>query len=333
MSDSDANATGRTVLEVSGLSTWFGPDAAPVRAVDGVSFTLERGRTVALVGESGCGKTVTGLSIMGLVPAGGRVVAGRVLLDGRNLLDLDQEEMTTVRGRQIAMVFQEPMTSLNPLMTVGNQITEMLRFHLGMAPGAASDRAAELLALVGFPQPARILKEYPHRLSGGMRQRAMIAIALSCDPLVLIADEPTTALDVTIQAQLLELLEGLSARVDTAILLITHNLAVVSEAADRVVVMYCGQVVESAPTAELFARPLHPYTRALLACIPSIDGPRRRLGAIGGTVPSPAALPPGCRFAPRCPHAFGPCPQAVPGITEPEPGRLVRCYLHGGSTR
>ncbi len=322
-----------SLLEVRELCTWFGPDDAPVRAVDGVSFRLERGQTVALVGESGCGKSVTGLSIMQLVPAGGRIVGGEVRLGGKELIRLDRQEMTRIRGRRMAMVFQEPMTSLNPLMTVGEQIAEMLRRHLGLTRGQATGRSAELLAEVGFPRPRRLLGEYPHRLSGGMRQRVMIAMAQSCDPELLIADEPTTALDVTVQAQILELLRGLTARADTAILLITHDLAVVSETADHVVVMYAGLVVESAPTRVLFSRPLHPYTQGLLACVTSITQAKKRLRPIRGTVPAPNALPTGCRFAPRCPRAFARCPSAVPPLVEVEDGHQVRCYLHPGGTR
>ena len=327
---SGAPATGVSLLEVRDLCTWFGPEATPVRAVDGVSLTLERRQTVALVGESGCGKSVTGLSIMRLVPAGGRIVGGEVRLDEKELIGLDHDEMTKIRGRRMSMVFQEPMTSLNPLMTVGEQIAEMLRYHLSLSRRQAIERSVELLDEVGFARPKRLLGEYPHRLSGGMRQRVMIAMALSCDPELLIADEPTTALDVTIQAQVLELLKRLAARVGTTVLLITHDLAVVSEVADHVYVMYAGLVVESAPTRLLFSRPLHPYTQGLLACVTSISEAKRRLRPIRGTVPAPDALPPGCRFAPRCPRAFARCPSAVPPLVEVEEGHQVRCYLHPG---
>ncbi len=327
---SGAPATGVSLLEVRDLCTWFGPEATPVRAVDGVSLTLERRQTVALVGESGCGKSVTGLSIMRLVPAGGHIIGGEVRLDGKELIGLDHGEMTRIRGRRMSMVFQEPMTSLNPLMTVGEQIAEMLRYHLSLSRRQAIERSVELLDEVGFARPKRLLGEYPHRLSGGMRQRVMIAMALSCDPELLIADEPTTALDVTIQAQVLELLKRLAARVGTTVLLITHDLAVVSEVADHVYVMYAGLVVESAPTRLLFSRPLHPYTQGLLACVTSISEAKRRLRPIRGTVPAPDALPPGCRFAPRCPRAFARCPSAVPPLVEVEEGHQVRCYLHPG---
>ncbi len=327
---SEGASAAEIALEVRDLSTWFSTGGAPVRAVDGVDLRMRRRQTVALVGESGCGKSVTGLSIMRLIPAGGRIVSGSVKLGGRSLLDLDDAAMARVRGRGLSMVFQEPMTSLNPLMTVGDQITEMLRYHLGHNRKTAAGRAVELLAEVGFAHPRRMLGEYPHRLSGGMRQRAMIAIALSCDPTVLIADEPTTALDVTIQAQILELLKRLTERVDTAILLITHDLAVVSEVADHAYVMYAGLVVESAPTSAVFSRPLHPYTKGLLACVTSMSGPRDRLKPIRGAVPSPDSLPPGCRFAPRCPRAFAACPSAVPPLLEVEPDHFVRCYLYGG---
>ncbi len=329
---SGAPSTRVSLLEVRDLRTWFGPEATPVRAVDGVSFTLERRQTVAIVGESGCGKSVTGLSLMGLVPAGGRIAGGAVRLDGTDLIGLDHGEMTRIRGRRLSMVFQEPMTSLNPLMTVGEQIEEMLRYHLSLSRRQAVERSVELLDAVGFSRPKRLLGEYPHRLSGGMRQRVMIAMALSCEPELLIADEPTTALDVTIQAQVLELLRRLAAQVDTAVLLITHDLAVVSEVADHVYVMYAGLVVESAPTRVLFSKPLHPYTQGLLACVTSISESKRRLRPIRGTVPPPDALPPGCRFAPRCPHAFARCPSAVPGLVEVEAGHQVRCYLHPGGT-
>ncbi len=317
-------------LVVEDLRTWFLRGDATVKAIDGLDLRIDRNETVALVGESGCGKSMTGLSIMGLVPSGGQIVSGRILLDGRDLTRLTDREMERVRGRDVSMVFQEPMTSLNPLMTIGEQIMEVLRYHLGHTSDQAKRGAEQLLSLVGFARPRRLIGEYPHRLSGGMRQRVMIAIALACEPRLVIADEPTTALDVTIQAQILELLQELSQRVRSAILLITHDLAVVSEVADRVVVMYAGQAVESAPTDRLFDNPCHPYTRGLLDCIPAIEGPVTRLRSIAGSVPRPDALPPGCRFAPRCPVAFDRCPLAVPRMIEVEPEHQVRCYLFDG---
>jgi peptide/nickel transport system ATP-binding protein len=326
------------VLIVEDLHTWFSQGRAPshrdtpVRAVDGLDLRIGRNETVALVGESGCGKSVTGLSIMGLVPAGGRIVSGSIRLAGRELTGLSDPEMGRVRGREVSMVFQEPMTSLNPLMTIGEQIMEVVRHHLEYTPEQARSRALDLLAMVGFANPQRLIGEYPHRLSGGMRQRVMIAIAIACEPQLVIADEPTTALDVTIQAQILELLHELSGRVSTAILLITHDLAVVSEVADRVVVMYAGQAVETARAGELFDEPRHPYTRGLVDCIPTIDGPVARLRSIPGSVPRPDALPPGCRFAPRCPHAFDRCPTAVPALYETGDGHAARCYLYDAPT-
>jgi peptide/nickel transport system ATP-binding protein len=316
------------VLIVEDLHTWFSHGDSSIRAVDGLDLRIGRNETVALVGESGCGKSVTGLSIMRLVPAGGNIVSGSIRLGDRELTQLSEREMGRVRGREVSMIFQEPMTSLNPLMTIGEQIMEVIRYHLGYTPEQARKRVMDLLALVGFASPARLLGEYPHRLSGGMRQRVMIAIAIACEPQLLIADEPTTALDVTIQAQILELLGELSQRVSTAILLITHDLAVVSEVADRVAVMYSGQAVETAPAKRLFDAPRHPYTRGLVECIPGINGPVTRLRSIPGSVPRPDALPLGCRFAPRCPHAFGRCTTAVPAFYEVGDSHAARCYLY-----
>lgn len=326
-------------LIIENLRTWFpqgrtpSDGLAPIKAVDGLDLRIGHNETVALVGESGCGKSMTGLSIMGLIPSGGRIQSGSIRLGGRELTELSEGEMSHIRGRNVSMVFQEPMTSLNPLMTIGEQIMEMTRYHLGYTPARARTRAIELLDMVGFSNPARYLGEYPHRLSGGMRQRVMIAIAIACEPQLLIADEPTTALDVTIQAQILELLQDLAQRVSTAILLITHDLAVVSEVADRVVVMYAGQAVETAPAAELFDNPRHPYTRGLVGCIPTIDGPVVRLNAIPGSVPRPDSLPPGCRFAPRCPHAFDRCPTAIPPFYTISGNHAARCFLYDESTR
>jgi len=325
------------LLTVDDLQTWFRAGEVIARAVDGVSFDLRRGETLALVGESGSGKSVTALSIMRLVPIPpGEIAGGSVRFRGRNgetrdLLRLTEPEMRRVRGDEIGMIFQEPMSSLNPLLTVGEQIAEVVRLHRGLSHSAAQKHAVEMLARVNIPDPKRRVREYPHRLSGGMRQRVMIAMALACNPTLLIADEPTTALDVTIQAQILELIRNLQGELQMSVLFITHNLGVVAQIADRVAVMYGGRVVEQGAVGTVFARPLHPYTRALLRSIPTVSGgggrdPSRRLTAIPGQVPSPMALPPGCPFAPRCPLAFGPCHEAPPPREEALPGHHVRCY-------
>jgi oligopeptide/dipeptide ABC transporter ATP-binding protein len=284
--------------------------------VDGVSWDVGEGETVALVGESGCGKSVSALSIMRLVaePAG-RIVGGEILFQGRNLLALSEEEMRRVRGRQIAMIFQEPMTSLNPVLTVGRQVTEGLEIHLGLARAAARQRAVELLAMVGIPDPERRLRQYPHQFSGGMRQRMMIAMALACNPPLVLADEPTTALDVTIQAQILELMKDLSRRLGAAMLIITHNLGVVARYADRVNVMYAGRIIERGTARALYAHPRHPYTLGLLRSVPRLDEPRReRLAPIEGQPPDLARLPPGCAFAPRCLFRVERCLREAPPL-------------------
>jgi oligopeptide/dipeptide ABC transporter ATP-binding protein len=304
------------LLEVRNLTTQFATRAGVVRAVDGVSWDVGEGETVALVGESGCGKSVSALSIMRLVaePAG-RIVGGEILFQGRNLLALSEEEMRRVRGRQIAMVFQEPMTSLNPVLTVGRQLTEGLEIHLGLTVAAARQRAVELLALVGIPDPERRLPQYPHQFSGGMRQRMMIAMALACNPSLVLADEPTTALDVTIQAQILELMKDLSRRLRVAMLIITHNLGVVARYADRVNVMYAGRIIERGTARELYAHPRHPYTLGLLRSVPRLDEPRReRLAPIEGQPPDLARLAPGCAFAPRCPFRVERCLREAPPL-------------------
>ena len=316
------------LLEVKNLRTEFRSGGSVFAAVDGVSFTLEPGETLGIVGESGCGKSVTSLSIMRLVPnPPGRIVAGEVRLQGRNLLDLPESEMRAVRGDAISMIFQEPMTSLNPVHTVGEQIVEGVLLHRPMGKAEARARALEMLRLVKIPSPETRLDEYPHQLSGGMRQRVMIAMALSCDPQVLIADEPTTALDVTIQAQILDLLRDLRERTGAAIMLITHDLGVVAETADRVIVMYAGRIVEEATVASLFADPQHPYTLGLLGSIPRLgsDGDEA-LTAIEGVVPNPFALPAGCRFSPRCPLAEGRCHTEQPTLQEIGPGHRVACF-------
>ena len=306
------------LLEVKGLRTEFRSGGSVFAAVDGVSFTLQPGETLGIVGESGCGKSVTSLSIMRLVPnPPGRVAAGEIRFEGRNLLDLPEAEMQAVRGDAISMIFQEPMTSLNPVQTVGDQIVEAIRLHRPVGVAEARARAVEMLRLVKIPSPETRLDEYPHQLSGGMRQRVMIAMALACDPKILIADEPTTALDVTIQAQILDLLRDLRSRTGTAIMLITHDLGVVAEIAHRVIVMYAGRIVEEAPVDLLFADPQHPYTLGLLGSIPRLgsDGDERLI-AIEGTVPNPFALPAGCRFSPRCPLADDKCRSEAPELRE-----------------
>ena len=320
------------VLEVADLSVRFRTDGGVVPAVNGISFTLDRGETLALVGESGSGKSVTSLAIMRLTPAPPLCdVRGSVTLreaDGtaRNLLALPEPEMREVRGSRVAMIFQEPATSLNPVLTLGEQIAEPMRYHRGMARAAAAREAERLLDLVGIPDARRRLEGYPHQLSGGMRQRAMIAIALACEPAVLIADEPTTALDVTVQAQILELLRELQARTGMALMFITHNLGVVAEIANKVVVLYAGRVVEQAPLEPLFRHPLMPYTSGLLRSVPRLTGLREQLTAIPGNVPDPARLPNGCSFAPRCEHIIaGRCDVAVPDLDAADAEHLVRC--------
>jgi len=318
-----------SLLEVRNLSTTFMTTAGVVRAVDGVSWDVQEGETVALVGESGCGKSVSALSIMRLVaePAG-RIESGEIIYKGRDLLKLPDEEMRGVRGREIAMIFQEPMTSLNPVLTIGRQLTEGLEIHLKMAPPAARARAVELLAMVGIPDPARRLGQYPHHFSGGMRQRMMIAMALACNPSLILADEPTTALDVTIQAQILELMRDLSRRLGVAMLIITHNLGVVARYADRVNVMYAGRIIERASAAELYANPRHPYTLGLLRSVPRLDEPRRaRLAPIEGQPPDLTRLPPGCAFAPRCAYRVERCAEASPPLAPVDAaGHVSACW-------
>ncbi len=313
------------ILEVRDLRTSFHTREGEGRAVDGVSFHLDRGETLGLVGESGCGKSVTALSILGLVAPPGRIGGGQILLSGRDLLTLPEKDMRQVRGDEVAMVFQEPMSSLNPVLTCGRQIEEAVRLHQGGSRQEAKARAIEMMHLVGIPAPEQRVDDYPHQLSGGMRQRVMIAIALSCSPDVLIADEPTTALDVTIQAQILKLLEKLQAEFHMAILLITHDLGVVAEVADRVAVMYSGQIVETATTKDLFASPRHPYTRGLLRSIPHLDGRQERLEVIPGRVPEATSLPFGCRFHPRCSLAESACEATDQSLEECGVDHEVRC--------
>jgi peptide/nickel transport system ATP-binding protein len=331
--DEAAAAPGEAALVVENLSTYFYTRQGIVKAVNDVTFTLERGEVLAIVGESGCGKSITALSLMRLVPEPpGRIVSGSVRLDSTDLMKLDEPAMRQIRGNDISMIFQEPMTSLNPVMTIGRQIAEALILHQNMSRAAALTRAEEMLALVRIPEPAQRAREYPHQLSGGMRQRAMIAMALACNPKILIADEPTTALDVTIQAQILDLIVELQRRLGTAVILITHDLGVVAETARRVIVMYAGRKVEEAPVEELFARPLHPYTRGLMASIPRLGLMRgetaaeERLQEIPGMVPALSDLPQGCAFAPRCPYAQDRCRDAYPDYEEKRPGHWAACW-------
>ena len=313
------------LLEVQGLTTAFSADYGETVSVDHVSFHVDEGKTVCIVGESGCGKSVTSLSIMGLLGRGGAVTDGSVLFDGKNLLDLSEKELDEIRGNRMSMIFQDPLTSLNPVFTIGNQITESIRTHMHLDKQEAAARAEKILSQVGMPDAHAAMKKYPHTLSGGMRQRAMIAMALCCNPALLIADEPTTALDVTIQAQIMSLLKKLKKEIGMSLILITHDIGLVASMADRVLVMYAGQIIEEAPVKELFASPHHPYTRALLATVPSIyDGPDRELVSIPGIVPENYDSITGCRFADRCAFRRPECdrPQEDQAAGE---GRRVRC--------
>ena len=319
------------LLEVDDLRTYFFTRDGVVRAVDGVSFTVYPGETLAIVGESGCGKSVTSLSILRLIASPpGKVVGGRLSFEGRDLLAMPEEEMRKVRGNEISMIFQEPMTSLNPVLTIGRQIAEALMLHRGMTRVQALARAVEMISLVNIPEAERRIDQYPHELSGGMRQRVMIAMALACDPKLLIADEPTTALDVTIQAQILDLMRALKDKTGAAIVLITHDLGVVAEMAQRVIVMYAGRKVEEAPVDELFARPRHPYTRGLLNSIPKLDetgrAGRQRLEEIRGTVPALKEKIAGCIFAPRCRYATARCELEYPVLEQKTAGHFVACW-------
>ena len=321
------------LLEVKGLKTHFFTDEGVVRAVDGVDLYIDKGETLGVVGESGCGKSVTALSVMRLIPQPpGRIVEVRISYDGRNLLDLTPAQMRKIRGKEISMIFQEPMTSLNPVFTVGEQIAEAIRLHEGLGRREAMAKTVDMLKLVHIPNAERRVKEYPHQLSGGMRQRIMIAMALSCNPKLLIADEPTTALDVTIQAQILDLLNELKSKLRMAVMLITHDMGVIAETAQRVVVMYAAKVVEEASVGELFKEPLHPYTQGLLRSIPRIDlaaTTHRRLETIPGTVPTLRGdIAPGCRFAPRCPFVKSVCTEKDPVLKEVKPGHKVSCWLY-----
>ena len=317
------------LLEIRDLRTYFYTEEGTVKAVDGLDLTLHEGETLAVVGESGCGKSVTSLSVLGLIPTPpGKIESGEILFQGEDLLKKSDREMRKIRGNKISMIFQEPLTSLNPVFTVGRQISESLILHRGMDKKAARQEAIRLLGLVGLPNPEKAVDDYPHQLSGGMRQRVMIAIALSCEPSILIADEPTTALDVTIQAQILRLLSDLKKQVNTAIILITHDLGIVAQVAQNVVVMYAGEAVEYGDVDSIFEKPLHPYTEGLLKSIPVIGEKRERLYSIEGMVPSQKNYPKGCRFAPRCEYADERCNQCKPELYTSPDGRRVRCWKY-----
>jgi len=321
-----------TLLEVRNLSTHFETEYGTVKAVDRVDIAIDEGDTLGIVGESGCGKTVLALSIMRLIPSPpGRIVSGNVFFGGVDLLNLNAEEMRNIRGKDISMIFQEPMTSLNPVLRIGEQVSESIRLHEGLGRKEAVSRAIEMLRLVGMPSPERIIRNYPHQMSGGMRQRVMIAMALSCGPRLMLADEPTTALDVTIQAQILDLINRLKQDSGTSVILITHDLGVIAEASQHVAVMYTGQIVEYAPVKDLFSTPLHPYTKGLMESIPRIDdipGQDGYLKAIAGVVPSLYNLPSGCTFQDRCPYAMEICRHNEPELKENAPGHKVHCWLY-----
>ena len=315
------------LLEVSGLKTYFQDQKGQVPAVDGVDFVLHKGETLGIVGESGCGKSVTSMSILHLLPPKGHIVDGTIRFKGRDITHLSSKEMSSIRGKEIAMIFQEPMTSLNPVYTVGWQISEMIRSHEKISKKAAKEKAVEMLRLVNIPAPEKRVNEYPHELSGGMRQRVMIAMALSCEPELLIADEPTTALDVTIQAQILDLMRSLKEKTNTSIMMITHDLGVVAEMSDNVLVMYAGMVMEYSDVKSLFAQPLHPYTQGLMKALPRMEEQQESLYVIKGAVPSLYDLPQGCRFWPRCPYATERCKKEIPPLY-PQGARQVRCFRY-----
>ncbi len=328
MQNDPVQAENSVLLKVENLKTYFFLTDGIAKAVDGVSFTIPRGKTLGMVGESGCGKTVTSLSILRLIPEPpGKIVEGKIFFKQTDLIQLSRKQMRSIRGNHIAMIFQEPMTSLNPVFTVGDQVAEVFQVHRKMKKREALQEAIRMLELVKMPSAKDRAKEYPHQMSGGMRQRVMIAMALACDPDLLIADEPTTALDVTVQAQILELMEGLKEQFESSILIITHDLGVIAETADIVVIMYAGMIVESADVDVLFGHPLHPYTTALMKSIPRIDEIRRgkKLAVIEGNVPDPVDYPAGCRFHPRCPLMTPECIAAIPEMRELEPNHFVRC--------
>lgn len=316
------------ILEVKDLKTYFFTDKGTVKAVDGVSYTLKEGQTLGIVGESGCGKSVNAMSILNLIEKPGKIVEGSIKFNGEELVGISQKKMREYRGNDISMIFQEPMTSLNPVFRIGQQISESLILHQGMSKDQSRKKSIELLKLVGIPRAEKVVDDYPHQLSGGMRQRVMIAMALACDPKVLIADEPTTALDVTIQAQILSLMNDLQKETNTSIMLITHDLGVVAQVADHILVMYSGRVVESAPVKELFANPKHPYTQGLLESIPSLDDEKERLSSIEGVVPNPFELPKGCYFAPRCKYAMDRCKEEQPSQYVINGEHTTACFLY-----
>jgi oligopeptide/dipeptide ABC transporter, ATP-binding protein, C-terminal domain len=322
------SSNAQPLLAVRDLKTYFHTENGVTRSVDGVSFEIKPGEVLGIVGESGSGKSVTSFSVMGLIGEPGRIEGGQLLFEGQDLTKLSKREMRNIQGNSIAMIFQEPMTSLNPLLKVGFQIAENIALHQKTDKKTAKARSIEMLRKVGIPRPEAVAKSYPHELSGGMRQRVMIAIALSCNPKLLIADEPTTALDVTIQAQILRLMMELRAELNTSIMIITHDLGVIAEIADRVIVMYAGQVVEEGNVYELFRSPCHPYTKGLMNSTPSIDEKRRRLESIPGTVPVSSNMPEGCRFHPRCAHAMDKCVKQPPPLTHTSTGGSVRCWLN-----
>jgi len=319
-----------TLLRVKDLKTHFYSAGRMVRALDGVSFNIEEGGSFGLVGETGCGKSVTALSILRLIPyPPGKIVAGEIHFRGRNLLELSEDEMRSVRGKEISMIFQEPMTSLNPVFRIGDQMTEVIMLHQGLGKSQAFEKAIEMLDLVHMPEATKVINQFPHQLSGGMRQRAMIAMELSCRPFLLIADEPTTALDVTIQAQILRLIKEMKREFHSSILLITHDLGVIAEICDRVAVMYAGSIVEQAGVEEIFEDPKHPYTKGLWGAIPRIDEEKEVLAVIPGTVPDLSHPPIGCKFNPRCSHRFDPCDRIPPPLSQVSPGHFVACFLYG----
>ncbi len=319
------------LLEVKNLKTYFYTEDGVVPAVDGVSFEVKPGEIIGIVGESGCGKSVTSMSVLRLIPdPPGKIVAGSIVFEGRDLIHLPDREMRKIRGNDIAMIFQEPMTSLNPVFTIGNQIAEAISLHQGLKDKEAKAKCVEMLKLVGIPRPDKVVNEFPHSLSGGMRQRAMIAMALSCNPKLLIADEPTTALDVTIQAQILELMKDLKDKINTSIMLITHDLGVIAEMAEHVVIMYAGVIVEDTDVVSTFKNPKHPYTVGLLNSKPRLEEEKETLETIPGAVPNPLDMPKGCFFHPRCAHVLKICREKLPPLIEESPGHKVRCWLFNG---
>jgi oligopeptide/dipeptide ABC transporter ATP-binding protein len=326
----------KKVLEVKDLQTHFFTDKGVVKAVDGVTFDLVEGKTLGVVGESGCGKSITAMSVLRLIDKNGGIVGGSVMYDGRDISKIPLDDMMKIRGNDISIIFQEPMTSLNPVFRIGDQIVEAIKLHQDLSKSEAHDKAVTMLKLVGIPRAERVVYDYPHQLSGGMRQRAMIAMALACDPKILIADEPTTALDVTIQAQILSLMNDLKEKMNTAIMLITHDLGVVAQMADDVIVMYSGKVVESADVIELYQNPKHPYTQGLLESIPDLKSEKKRLNSIEGVVPNPMELPKGCYFAPRCKFAMDKCWEQEPGVyfidkEKNGENHKVKCFLYEGN--